>query len=1089
MLLIFLEFFVSGINLRRKFLLSNSKESDESSDPLDVQVKIEILEILLFILDLRQDNFLSLMIEFVQRSILENESPNKVAEEMAIDKIIKTQFHSYLPSIMETGLINYDAEFKEHQKSIVNSPDDLDKMYDKKLLPLLLFSFNNSLDYNLNHLLLTMIFKCFNQRARLVHSFKRVQILIDEREHILYDQLSKKVLQLKFICEQSEVWLTTPQKMNSSKFKYKFVIFRVNDLLKELIKILYGSLDFENQCLHTVENRLDDSDIDPLRQAMMRNLDVHNIILKLLKDGSYVLEEINEKEESNMIIVQIFERSYEFLFKMCKRDNKENKKILYKELELFIQHLESFEVGQTNLICEIFRNNYKISVQVADELINAFLSKISSKLYNKGGHDPKYLDFFENILFDKNEPIKENHLKIISLIFDSNKKYDFLFMIENPFLKDIKESPERGVPLPLSPKEKNVGSNEKFEHFGHHIFSFEIENKSDVPYIYNARALKILHSCLQSSADKQLLKFICQKILNLNYVFDLLTKPDIYYDDSPKAFLTTILNRELAKIVNEVWLNTEKPPSSIFNNRFVLKYIKNQIQTLKNLKKGDIDKIKETRRSTVLSLKNRNSLSKFSEKIHVISIEEKKDEDSNESGDEVEEKEDKRYEEIMKHYGKNYAFDYIETLIYEVLPLMISLNKILFLNEKNIDDINSREDLKALSEYSEHFVNFYKTNINPSEILKHKGAIKLLEEFQKVFTCQLELPEEKEIEDLKMENLEKEIEEEIELPLQNLLNSNKKDLLSSKKNHWRVFILNFLTNEHVKELIKPERAALIAAIKSIENLEYSDDVLKNGNMPTLEHFIKKLVTYIKLAIDSNKNETFDIEIINQVFMLFSDLIESCQDPIEKASMQTMMNRYHVSKMVLFMLCSQHIDQMIFVSMIDLCIKLLDGGNTEVQSSFYEYFINTPNSENFFAKLNNLINEEITFLNKPKSLHEKVDNCFKNMEYSYRIQKRFNITNILRLLQLLTENHNVNLQNYFRFQFKSRNNYDILNSIVKLLEALLKELNEENYYKILQCFDTLTEFIQGPCEANQISLVEGKFIDIACNILEVKRKEI
>ena len=190
-------------------------------------------------------------------------------------------------------------------------------------------------------------------------------------------------------------------------------------------------------------------------------------------------------------------------------------------------------------------------------------------------------------------------------------------------------------------------------------------------------------------------------------------------------------------------------------------------------------------------------------------------------------------------------------------------------------------------------------------------------------------------------------------------------------------------------------------------------------------------------------------------------------------------------MVLSMLCNQSLEHLTYVSMIDLCIKLLEGGNSEVQSSFYEFFINTPNSENFFAKLNNLINEEICFLGKTKSLHEKVDISLKNMDFSYRIHNRFNITNILRLLQLLTENHNENLQNYFRYQFKSRNNYDILNSVVKLLEALLKELSESNYYKILQCFDTLTEFIQGPCEANQIALAEGKFFDIACVLLEVR----
>ena len=36
---------------------------------------------------------------------------------------------------------------------------------------------------------------------------------------------------------------------------------------------------------------------------------------------------------------------------------------------------------------------------------------------------------------------------------------------------------------------------------------------------------------------------------------------------------------------------------------------------------------------------------------------------------------------------------------------------------------------------------------------------------------------------------------------------------------------------------------------------------------------------------------------------------------------------------------------------------------------------------------------------------------------------------------------------------------------------------------MQCFDTLTEFIQGPCEANQIALAEGRFIEISCILLE------
>ena len=49
---------------------------------------------------------------------------------------------------------------------------------------------------------------------------------------------------------------------------------------------------------------------------------------------------------------------------------------------------------------------------------------------------------------------------------------------------------------------------------------------------------------------------------------------------------------------------------------------------------------------------------------------------------------------------------------------------------------------------------------------------------------------------------------------------------------------------------------------------------------------------------------------------------------------------------------------------------------------------------------------------------------------------------------------------------------------------MKQYTESNYYKILQVFDTITEFIQGPCEQNQIALAESRFIEIVGSILEV-----
>jgi hypothetical protein len=40
---------------------------------------------------------------------------------------------------------------------------------------------------------------------------------------------------------------------------------------------------------------------------------------------------------------------------------------------------------------------------------------------------------------------------------------------------------------------------------------------------------------------------------------------------------------------------------------------------------------------------------------------------------------------------------------------------------------------------------------------------------------------------------------------------------------------------------------------------------------------------------------------------------------------------------------------------------------------------------------------------------------------------------------------------------------------------------------MQCFDTLTETIQGPCQDNQIVVIDSKFLDIAYQLLQKESK--
>ena len=94
---------------------------------------------------------------------------------------------------------------------------------------------------------------------------------------MLFNYISNKVTQLKFICEQSELWLLSPEKLEqASGIKHKYVIFQVKDMIKELTELLYETGDtrdiHQNIVVLEGDNHHPDSEISRTRQDMMKNL-------------------------------------------------------------------------------------------------------------------------------------------------------------------------------------------------------------------------------------------------------------------------------------------------------------------------------------------------------------------------------------------------------------------------------------------------------------------------------------------------------------------------------------------------------------------------------------------------------------------------------------------------------------------------------------------------------------------------------------------------------------------------------------------------------------------------------------------------
>ena len=94
--------------------------------------------------------------------------------------------------------------------------------------------------------------------------------------------------------------------------------------------------------------------------------------------------------------------------------------------------------------------------------------------------------------------------------------------------------------------------------------------------------------------------------------------------------------------------------------------------------------------------------------------------------------------------------------------------------------------------------------------------------------------------------------------------------------------------------------------------------------------------------------------------------------------------------------------------------------------------------------------------------EKEDNCLSN---SVRMMEP-----LMRFLQLLCENHNLDLQQYLRDQ-TNKTNYDLVSETLRFLDCICGSttgvlgllglyINKNNVELIKQALETLTEYCQG-----------------------------
>ncbi|XP_041645474.1 ryanodine receptor 2 [Cheilinus undulatus] len=192
--------------------------------------------------------------------------------------------------------------------------------------------------------------------------------------------------------------------------------------------------------------------------------------------------------------------------------------------------------------------------------------------------------------------------------------------------------------------------------------------------------------------------------------------------------------------------------------------------------------------------------------------------------------------------------------------------------------------------------------------------------------------------------------------------------------------------------------------------------------------------------------------------------------------------------------------------LKLGIAILNGGNAAVQQKMLDYLREKRDVCFFQSMAGLMLSCSVLDLNAFER-QNKAEGLGMAMDESSgeKVMPDKDITcDLFRFLQLLCEGHNSDFQNYLRTQTGNNTTVNIIISTVDYLlrvqesisdfywyfsgKDVIDEHGQQNFSKAIdvakQVFNTLTEYIQGPCTGNQQSLAHSRLWDAVVGFLHV-----
>ncbi|XP_053529864.1 inositol 1,4,5-trisphosphate receptor type 1 isoform X7 [Ictalurus punctatus] len=394
--------------------VGKTQTEPEKEDILVMDTKLKIIEILQFILNVRLDYRISCLLcifkkEFDGSNTQTDTLPNPNANANA-NANGNTSGNSTTTATANgdgpNSIPALDFEKIEEQAEGIfgaseeNTPLDLDDHGGRTFLRVLLHLTMH--DYPpLVSGALHLLFRHFSQRQEVLMAFKQVQLLVTSQDVDNYKQIKSDLDQLRSIVEKSELWvykrqgddvldggdgpsesdhkkkgdssgMEKNQTESTSSYNYRVV----KEILLRLSKLC-------------VQEGASGKKSKKQQQRLLRNMGAHAVVLELLQ--------IPYEKGEDVRMQEIMKLAHEFLQNFC-AGNQQNQALLHKHINLFLNP----GILEAVTMQHIFMNNFQLCSEINDRVVQHFVHCIESH-----GRHVQYLKFLQTIVKAENKFIKK----------------------------------------------------------------------------------------------------------------------------------------------------------------------------------------------------------------------------------------------------------------------------------------------------------------------------------------------------------------------------------------------------------------------------------------------------------------------------------------------------------------------------------------------------------------------------------------------------------------------------------------------------------------------------------------------------------